>query len=96
MLIERQVAYVLLVPARSSGVSFRLLLAQKVPVVVLDRRVAARRVDSVRCGSEAGAYALTRHLIALGHRGILRHQATAPVTRGDARPLGAGAYRGGA
>ena len=28
------------------------------PVVVLDRRVAARNVDSVRCDSEAGAYAL--------------------------------------
>jgi LacI family transcriptional regulator len=70
MLIERQVDGVLLVPARSSGTSFRLLRAHKMPVVVLDRRVAARGVDSVRCDSEAGAYALTRHLIALGHRRI--------------------------
>lgn len=70
MLIERQVDGVLLVPARSSGTSFRLLHAHKMPVVVLDRRVAARRVDSVRCDSEAGAYALTHHLIALGHRRI--------------------------
>ena len=70
MLIERQVDGVLLVPARSSGTSFRLLLAHEMPVVVLDRRVAARGVDSVRCDSEAGAYALTRHLITLGHRRI--------------------------
>jgi LacI family transcriptional regulator len=40
------------------------------PVVVLDRRVARHDVDSVRCDSEAGAHALTRHLIELGHRRI--------------------------
>lgn len=70
MLIERQVDGVLLVPARSSGTSFRLLHAHRIPVVVLDRRVAARRVDCVRTDSEAGAHALTRHLLALGHRRI--------------------------
>ena len=42
MLIERQVDGVLLVPARSSGDSFRLLHSHHMPVVVLDRRVAAR------------------------------------------------------
>ncbi len=70
MLVERQVDGVLLVPARSSGASFRLLQAHDVPVVVMDRRVAARNVDSVLCDSEAGAHALTRHLIELGHRRI--------------------------
>jgi LacI family transcriptional regulator len=40
------------------------------PVVVLDRRIAARNVDSVRCDSEAGAHALTRLLIEQGHRRI--------------------------
>jgi LacI family transcriptional regulator len=40
------------------------------PVVVLDRRIAGRNVDSVRCDSEAGAHALARHLIELGHRRI--------------------------
>lgn len=70
MLIERQVDGVLLVPAGSSGTSFRLLQSHRMPVVVLDRRVARSDVDSVRCDSEAGAYALTRHLIELGHRRI--------------------------
>jgi len=70
MLVERQVDGVLLVPARSSGTSLRLLQAHRIPAVVLDRRVAARHVDSVRCDSEAGAHALTRHLIELGHRRI--------------------------
>ena len=70
ILVGRQVDGVLLVPARGSGASFRTLRAHRMPVVVLDRRVADRHVASVRCDSEAGAYALTRHLIALGHRRI--------------------------
>jgi len=70
MLVERQVDGVLLVPAGSSGTSFKLLQAHRMPVVVVDRRVAWRHVDSVRCDSEAGAHALTRHLIELGHRRI--------------------------
>ena len=70
MLIERQVDGVLLVPARSSGESFRLLTNHRMPVVVLDRRVAAKNVDSVRCDSEAGAHALAKHLVDLGHRRI--------------------------
>jgi LacI family transcriptional regulator len=70
MLIERQIDGVLLVPARSSGESFSLLAGHHVPVVVIDRRVAARNVDSVRCDSEAGAHALVQHLVELGHRRI--------------------------
>ena len=70
MLIERQVDGILLVPARSSGESFRLLGAHDVPVVALDRRVDADNVDSVRCDSEAGAHDLARHLVDLGHRRI--------------------------
>mgnify|MGYP000164651422 CR=1 FL=1 len=70
MLVERQVDGVLLVPAGSSGTSFRLLQAHRMPVVLLDRRVARQHVESVRCDSEAAAHALTRHLIELGHRRI--------------------------
>ena len=70
MLIERQVDGVLLVPARSSGESFRLLASHRIPVVVIDRRVDSPDVDSVRCDSVAGAHALIGHLVGLGHRRI--------------------------
>jgi len=70
MLVQRQVDGVLLVPASSSGKSLRLLSSHKMPVVVLDRRIQSRHVDSVRSDSEAGAYRLTEHLIGLGHRRI--------------------------
>lgn len=70
LLIERQVDGVLLVPAGGSDKSLAMLRAHGTPTVVIDRRVPARRVDSVRSDSEAGAHALTRHLIQLGHRRI--------------------------
>jgi LacI family transcriptional regulator len=70
MLVQRQIDGVLLVPAGNSAEPFRLLRAQKVPAVVIDRRVSVRKVDEVRCDSEAGAYELVRHLIGLGHSRI--------------------------
>jgi LacI family transcriptional regulator len=69
-LVQRQVDGVLLVPAGNSPEPFRLLRAQKIPVVLIDRRVSVRQIDEVRCDSEAGAYALVRHLLELGHRRI--------------------------
>lgn len=70
MLAQRQIDGVLLVPAGSSATPFRLLHNQQIPVVVIDRRVVARKVDEVRCDSEQGAYELVRHLIGLGHTRI--------------------------
>ena len=70
MLVQRQVDGVLLVPASTSDKSLRLLSSHYMPVVVLDRRIQSRQVDSVRSDSVAGAYALTEHLVALGHRRI--------------------------
>ncbi len=70
MLAQRQIDGVLLVPAGNSAAPFRLLQRQGIPVVVIDRRVVARKVDEVRCDSEAGAYELVRHLIELGHTRI--------------------------
>jgi len=69
LLVERQVDGVLLVPAQNAAASLRLLRAHDIPMVVLDRR-ASRHVDNVRCDSEAGAHALARHLVELGHRRI--------------------------
>jgi LacI family transcriptional regulator len=43
---------------------------QKVPIVVLDRRVPGAQVDVVRGDSEGGAYQLVRYLLELGHTHI--------------------------
>ena len=67
VLLSRQVDGFLLVPAESVGTPIELIQKQAVPVVVLDRRIPDHNVDIIRCDSEGGSYALTRHLIELGH-----------------------------
>lgn len=63
---KKQVDGFLLVPASSR--SLGTLQKRRVPVVVLDRYIPGEQVDSVRGDSVGGAYALTRHLLQLGHR----------------------------
>lgn len=70
MLLRRRVDGVMLVPAASSADSVVAMQEQKVQVVILDRRVPGVSVDIVRGDSNGGAYALVRHLLALGHRRI--------------------------
>lgn len=70
VLLRKRVDGFLLVPARSEPSAVERIQRQKVPVVVLDRCVPGATVDVVRSDSEQGAYALTQHLIDLGHRRI--------------------------
>ena len=70
VLLRKRVDGFLFVPARSEPGAVEAIQRQNVPVVVLDRRVPGAAVDVVRSDSEAGAYALTRHLIGQGHRQI--------------------------
>jgi LacI family transcriptional regulator len=67
-LLKKQVDGFLLVPASSR--SLETLQKRHVPFVVLDRRIPDGPVDVVRGDSVAGAYELTQHLLALGHRRI--------------------------
>jgi LacI family transcriptional regulator len=89
MLIQRQVDGVLLVPARSSGDSFRLLASHRTPVVVIDRRVTSRSVDSVRCDSEEGAHSLVRHLVQFGHQRIAVLTGSPSISTSMDRVMGA-------
>lgn len=68
-LLKKQVDGFLLVPAESTAPPLELLQKHEVPFVVLDRKVPFA-ADTVRCDSEAGAYALTQHLTNLGHQHI--------------------------
>lgn len=65
-LMKKQVDGFILVPA-TSRVSDTLQKRRSL-FVVLDRRFPDKHIDSVRCDSIGGAYDLTNHLIALGHR----------------------------
>jgi LacI family transcriptional regulator, galactose operon repressor len=70
VLLQKRVDGFVFVPARSTPESVRLIQAQNVPVVVLDRRIPEIEVDVVRSDSEGGAYELVKHLLRLGHRRI--------------------------
>jgi LacI family transcriptional regulator len=67
-LLKKQVDGFLLVP--SSSRSLGTLQKRRVPCVVLDRHIPDQPFDSVRGDSIGGAYALTRHLLQLGHERI--------------------------
>jgi LacI family transcriptional regulator len=70
LLLQRRVDGFLLAPAESTLESIEPILKQRVPFVVLDRKIPGIQVDIVRGDSERGAYDLTRYLIDLGHREI--------------------------
>lgn len=61
---------------------------QGTPVVVLDRRISAINVDSVRCDSIDGAYQLTKYLVSLGHRQIAVMSGSEGVSTADDRITG--------
>jgi LacI family transcriptional regulator len=70
VLLQKRVDGILLTPAHSTPEPVALIQRQKIPVVVLDRRVPGAEVDVVRCDSQEGAYKLVQHLLELGHRRI--------------------------
>ncbi len=71
VMLEKQVDGVLLVPVGDPYQAIDFIHNQRVPLVILDRRLPGTlTVDVVRCDSEGGAYELTNLLIGLGHRSI--------------------------
>lgn len=70
LLLQKQVDGLLLVPRHGSLALIERIRQQRVPVVVLDRRLDGIPVDIVRGDSEGGAYRLARLLVENGHRRI--------------------------
>lgn len=79
---------VLIAPCDSAAARLALLRERGIPTVVLDRRVAGWDVDTVRGDSVSGAYALTAHLLRLGHRRIALITGTADTSVSQDRLLG--------
>jgi LacI family transcriptional regulator len=70
MLLRQRVDGVILVPTGHSARSVERLLTRAVPVVLLDRDLAALEVSRVLSDNYGGALALTRYLLGLGHRRV--------------------------
>lgn len=68
--LQQRVDGVIIAPYDSDPKNLSPLGNLKTPLVVLDRRVEGWEVDTVRTDSVSSAFALTQHLIRLGHRQI--------------------------
>jgi LacI family transcriptional regulator len=88
VLLQKQVDGLLLVPTQSRVNTILQIQKHGTPVVVLDRRIPAVDVDTVRCDSVDGAYQLTRYLVSLGHRQIAVMSGAEGVSTADDRVAG--------
>jgi LacI family transcriptional regulator len=88
VLLQKQVDGILLVPAHNQPEPIEFIQRQKVPVVILDRRVPGANADRVRCDSVGGAYQLTRLLVSLGHCQIAALLGPQGVSTADDRVAG--------
>jgi LacI family transcriptional regulator len=70
VVIGQRVDGVIISPFSSDASSLARLRDQRIPVVVMDRRIEGWEVDTITCDSVSGAYRLVKHLIGLGHRPI--------------------------
>lgn len=70
VILSQRVDGVIVAPYSSDARDLSRLIDQKVPTVIIDRRVQGWEGDMVYCDSISGARALVQHLIRLGHRRI--------------------------
>ncbi len=63
LLIQENVAGVIIAPTQEHSLAVTRLISARVPVVVVDRRTQGARVDTVVVDNVAAAYMLTQHLI---------------------------------
>ncbi|HVN53984.1 MAG TPA: LacI family DNA-binding transcriptional regulator [Anaerolineaceae bacterium] len=89
VLLERQVDGILLVPSTNQAEPILMAQRQGVQVVIIDRRLDGELfADVVRSDSFGGAYQLTRHLLALGHRRIVMLAGPRDVSTAEDRRAG--------
>jgi LacI family transcriptional regulator len=70
IMVSQRVDGVIIAPCDMDANKLAALRDHHIATVIIDRRVDGWDVDTVYCDSVSGAYALTRHLIGLGHRRI--------------------------
>ena len=88
VVIGQRVDGVIIAPYDSDANNLAKLRTHDIPTVVIDRRIDGWDVDTVACDSVAGARALVRHLIGLGHRQIAIITGPAGTTTASDRVAG--------
>jgi DNA-binding LacI/PurR family transcriptional regulator len=69
-LVERSVDGLVISPTIGNHAYLRRLAAERLPLVLVDRRIRGLAVPAVRVDNREGAYDAVRHLISLGHERI--------------------------
>ena len=69
-LVERSVDGLVISPTIGNHAYLRRLAAERLPLVLVDRRIRGLAVPAVRVDNREGAYEAVRHLISLGHERI--------------------------
>jgi len=88
VLLQKRVDGVLLVPVRCTRETVQFIQSQNVPLVVIDRHIPGVEIDSVRCDSEGGGYALVHLMLGQGHRRIAMLSGPQGVSSADDRVAG--------
>jgi DNA-binding LacI/PurR family transcriptional regulator len=88
ILLEEQVAGIIISPVDEESISCEAFLRQGIPVVAIDRRFRNLKLDSVLVDNSMGAYEATCHLIRLGHKRIGLIAGPSRLTTGRERQAG--------
>ena len=88
MVISQQVDGVIIAPYDTGAENLEKLRRRNIPVVIVDRDINGWDVDTVHGDSVAGARALVKHLIGLGHRRIAVVTGPANTTTAADRVVG--------
>jgi LacI family transcriptional regulator len=88
MLLRRRVDGIIIAPTTNDKRRLSALKRQKVPCVLIDRKVRGFQADVVRSSNLDGARQLTQHLLTLGHRHIAMITGPASVSTAEERVQG--------
>ncbi len=88
LMISQRVDGVIIAPADTAANRLDPLRRHNIATVVIDRRIEGWEVDTVYSDSVSGAYALTRHLLGLGHTRIAMFSGPEGAATADDRIAG--------
>jgi LacI family transcriptional regulator len=88
VILSQRVDGVIIAPYASDAQHLTGLRQRKIPTVIVDRRIEGWNVDSVQGDSFSGAYALTKHLLQVGHKQIAMVSGPANTSTAEDRVAG--------
>lgn len=88
LMVSQRVDGVIIAPADTDANRLATLRQHNIATVVIDRRIEGGEVDTVYSDSVSGAYALTNHLLRLGHTSIAMFSGPEGAATADDRIAG--------